>query len=64
MEEKQKMLTESIAEGQRQANDDARLQERIDAERERVAAATGKSQGKIKCTTHTKSNGYVQIKCK
>lgn len=64
LEEKRRLLTDSIAEGQRQANDDARLQERIDAERERVAAATGKSPPKVKCRTYTKSSGYVQIKCK
>ncbi len=64
LEEKQKMLTDSIAEGQKKANDNARLQERINAERERVAASTGKSPSKIKCKTYTKSNGYIQVKCK
>lgn len=64
LKEQEEMLTRSIAAGQKEANDDARLQERIDAERERVARETGKNPKKIYCTTSTKSNGYIKVKCK
>ena len=64
LEEKEKMLTRSIAAGQTQANEEARLQERIDAERDRVAKETGKPPKKVKCKTYHKSNGYIQVKCK
>ena len=64
LKEKEEMLTRSIAEGQKEANNDARLQERIDAERMRVAQQTGKNPKKIYCTTRQSSNGYVKIKCK
>ena len=64
LKEKQEMLTRSIADGQKEANDDARLQERIDAERMRVAQATGKNPKKIYCTTRQSSNGYIKVKCK
>ena len=64
LKEQEEMLTRSIAAGQKAANDDNRLQERIDAERDRVAKATGKNPKKIKCKTYNKSNGYIQVKCK
>lgn len=64
LEEQEEMLTRSIAAGQTQANENARLQERIDAERERVAKETGKPPKKVKCKTYRKSNGYIQVKCK
>ena len=64
LKEQEEMLTRSIAAGQKEANDDARLQARIDAERERVARETGKNPKKIKCTTRTQSNGYIKVKCK
>ena len=64
LKEKEEMLTRAIATGQKEANDDNRLQERIDAERERVAKETGKNPKKIKCKTYNKSNGYIQVKCK
>lgn len=64
LREKEEMLTRSIAEGQKEANDDARLQERVDAERMRVAKLTGKNPKKIKCTTRQSSNGYIKVKCK
>jgi hypothetical protein len=64
LKEKEEMLTRSIAAGQTQANEEARLQERIDAERERVAKETGKNPKKIQCKTYHKSNGYIQVKCK
>ena len=64
LQEQEDMLTRAIASGQKEANDDNRLQERIDAERERVAKETGKNPKKIKCKTYNKSNGYIQVKCK
>jgi len=64
LQEKEEMLTRAISAGQKEANDDNRLQERIDAERERVAKETGKNPKKIECKTYTKSNGYIQVKCK
>ena len=64
LRENEEMLTRAIASGQKEANDDNRLQERIDAERERVAKETGKNPKKIKCKTYNKSNGYIQVKCK
>lgn len=64
LREKQQVLTRSIADGQIEANDDARLKERIEAERMRVAQFTGKNPRKINCTTHESSNGYIKIKCK
>ena len=64
LKEQEQMLTRSIASGQTQANEEARLQERIDAERERVAKETGKPPKKVKCKTYYKSNGYIQVKCK
>lgn len=64
LKEKEEMLTRAIATGQKEANDDNRLQERIEAERERVAKETGKNPKKIKCKTYNKSNGYIQVKCK
>ena len=64
LKEQEDMLTRAIASGQKEANDDNRLQERIDAERERVAKETGKNPKKIKCKTYNKSNGYIQVKCK
>ncbi len=64
LQEEEEMLTRSIAEGQKEANDDARLQERIETERMNVAKLTGKNPKKIKCTTRQSSNGYVKVKCK
>ena len=64
LKEEEEMLTRSIAQGQKQANDDARIQERVDAERMRVAQLTGKNPKKINCTTRQSSNGYVKVKCK
>lgn len=64
LKEKQEMLTRSIADGQKEALEDVRLQERIEAERMRVAQFTGKNPRKIYCTTKQSSNGYVKIKCK
>ena len=64
LEEQEAMLTRSIAAGQREANEESRIQGLIDAERARVAAATGKNPKKIYCSTSTRSNGYVSVKCK
>ncbi len=64
LQEQEAMMTRSFAEGQREANEESRIQGLIDAERARVAAATGKNPKKIYCTTSTKSNGYVKVKCK
>ena len=64
LKEKEEMLSRSIASGQKDADAEARLQARIDAERDRVAAETGKRPSKVKCKTYEKSNGYIQVKCK
>ena len=64
LKEKQEMLTRSIADGQKEAIEDTRLQERVEAERMRVAQLTGKNPKKINCTTRQSSNGYVKVKCK
>ena len=64
LKEEEAMLTRAISTGQKEANEDNRLQERIEAERERVARETGKNPKKINCKTYNKSNGYIQIKCK
>lgn len=64
LKEQEEMLTRSIAAGQKEANDASKLQDRIDAERERVAKETGKNPKKIECKTYNKSNGYIQVKCK
>ncbi len=64
LKEQEELLTRSISAGQTDAYDSARLQDRIDAEREKVAKATGKNPKKVECRTYTKSNGYVQVKCK
>ena len=64
LKEKEEILTRSIASGQIQANEEARLQERIEAERDRVAKETGKPHKKVECKTYHKSNGYIQVKCK
>ena len=50
--------------GKKDADAERRLQERIDAERDRVAQETGKRPSKVKCKTYEKSNGYIQVKCK
>ena len=60
LQEQEEMFTRSM----RQANEEARIQEKIDEERERVARETGKNPKKIYCTTSTKSNGYIKVKCK
>ena len=64
LKEQEEMLTRSIAAGQKEANEASKLQDRIDAERERVARETGKNPKKIRCTTSKKSNGYIKVKCK
>ena len=64
LEEKEDVLTRSIASGQKDADAERRLQDRIDAERERVAKEKGKRPSKVKCKTYNKSNGYIQVKCK
>lgn len=64
LKEQEDMLTRSISAGQKQANENTQLQERIDAERMRVAKETGKNPKKIECTTRTYSNGYIKVKCK
>ena len=64
LKEQEEMLSRSISAGQTEAYENARLQSRIDAERERVARTTGKNPKKIYCSTYTKSNGYIQVKCK
>lgn len=64
LQEKEDVLTRSIANGQKDADAERRLQDRIDAERERVAKEKGKRPSKVKCKTYEKSNGYIQVKCK
>jgi len=64
LEEQKRAMRDAFADAQREANEDARVQARIDEERARVAAATGKNPKKIYCTTSTKSNGYIKVKCK
>ena len=64
LQEKEDVLTRSIANGQKDADAERRLQDRIDAERERVAKKKKKSPSKVKCKTYEKSNGYIQVKCK
>ena len=64
LKEQEELLTRSISAGQKEANDDRRLQERIEAERERVAKETGKHPKNVTCKTYNKSNGYIQVKCK
>ena len=64
LKEKEEVLTRSIAAGQKEANNDARLQERIEEERMRVAKLKGKNPKKINCSTTTQSNGYIKVKCK
>ena len=46
LQEQEAMMTHSFAEGQREANAESRIQGLIDAERARVAAATGKNPKK------------------
>lgn len=60
MQEQQRLMTSSME----KAEADNRLQERILAERERVAAATGKKPQDVTCRTYYKSESYTQIKCK
>ncbi len=64
LEEQERIMRDAVADGQREAYEDARVQARIDEERARVAAATGKNPKKIYCTSSTKSNGYIKVKCK
>ncbi|MBO5997377.1 MAG: hypothetical protein J6P93_02495 [Alphaproteobacteria bacterium] len=64
LKDEEDMRRRSMADAMKEANADARLQDRIDAERERVAAETGKRPSKVKCKTYDKGNGYVQVKCK
>ena len=55
---------ESLVRALDRANEENRLQIRIDRERERVAYEKGKKIEKVRCYTTTKSNGYVKVKCK
>ena len=64
LQEQEDMLTRSFAEGQREANEEARIQALIDEERMRVAREKGKKPKNVYCTTSTKSNGYIKVKCK
>ena len=64
LQEQEEVLSRAFASGQKEANDDNRLQERIEAERLRVAQETGKNPKKVNCRTSTKANGYIQVKCK
>ena len=64
LKEEEEMRTRSLSNAMKDANADDRLQKRIDEERERVAAETGKRPSKVKCKTYNKSDGYVQVKCK
>ena len=64
LQEKEDLLTRSISNGQKDADAERRLQDRIDAERNRVAKEKNKRPSKVKCKTYEKSNGYIQVKCK
>ena len=64
LQEREDVLTRSIANGQKDADAERRLQDRIDAEREWVAKEKKKKPSKVKCKTYEKSNGYIQVKCK
>lgn len=64
LKEEEEMRQRSLSNAMKDANADERLQKRIDEERERVAAETGKRPSKVKCKTYEKSNGYIQVKCK
>ena len=61
--EQERIMRDAYADAQQEANEAARVQARIDEERARVAAATGKNPKKIYCTSSTKSNGYIKVKC-
>jgi len=64
LEEQERIMRDAYADAQHEAYEDARVQARIDEERARVAAKTGKNPKKIYCTSSTKSNGYIKVKCK
>ena len=64
LKEEEEMRTRSLSTALKDANADARLQERIEEERNRVAAEKGKRPSKVKCKTYDKGNGYTQVKCK
>ena len=64
LKEQEELMRNAIADGQKSAYEDARIQARIDEERNRVAQLTGKNPKKIYCSTSTKANGYVKVKCK
>ena len=64
LKEQERVMRNAIADGQKDAYEEARLQARIDEERDRVAKLTGKNPKKIRCKTSKKSNGYIKVKCK
>ena len=64
LKEEEEMRERSLSSALKEANADERLQKRIEEERERVAAETGKRPSKVDCRTYEKSNGYIQVKCK
>ncbi len=64
LKEQEEMQQRAISSALKEANDDARLQERIDAERNRVAAEKGVRPSDVTCKTYHKRNDYIQVKCK
>jgi len=64
LQEQEEILTRSIANGQKEANEDFELSRKIEAERMKVAREKHKKPSEVHCKTHTKMNGRVKIKCK
>lgn len=60
MAEQEEILKRSLKE----ADEERELQRRIDMERHRVAREKHKRPEDVKCKTHNKKHGYVQVKCK
>lgn len=62
--EQEESQRRAISGALKEANEDSKLQDRILAERNRVAAEKNKRPSDVTCRTYDKGNGYTQVKCK
>lgn len=64
LKEQEESQRRAISGALKEANEDSKLQDRILAERNRVAAEKNKRPSDVTCRTYDKGNGYTQVKCK
>ena len=64
LDEQEDILLRKIATGKAEANERVLWQERVEAERQKVAREKGKRIDQVKCRTIKKMNGDLKVRCR